>query len=335
MRKSQLLLQLQLQYLTSHSLYQSCGILGATVMPHSLYLGSDLVKARLRDYDEHHGSTTSNSESAGDGTRRKTPTSAEAADEAAKLYRPSLYAIRSCLSFSIWEIAISLFTFALFVNSAILIVAGASLHNLSDSEIENADLFSIHTLLSSTLAPAAGTVFALALLLSGTSAGIVCTMAGQIVSEGQLNWRIKPWLRRLVTRGISIIPAVVIASSIGRAGLSTALEATQVALSVVLPFTTAPLIWFTCKASIMSVWTDDTEEGTGVVKADGTDGNDAGKSEKKPEDGVDEVQRVENAGGRFVVMRNHWLTVVFAVIIWLVIVVMNVALIVLAAMGKG
>ena len=307
-------------------------------MPHGLYLGSDLVKPRLRDYDLHHSSTTNSlvSESAGDGgANSQSSGSMQTADDEAKLYRPSLYAVRSCLSFSIWEIAISLFTFALFVNSAILIVAGASLSDRPDEETNNAGLFSIHKLLSSTLAPAAGTIFALALLLSGTSAGIVCTMAGQIVSEGQLNWRVKPWIRRLVTRGISIVPSVVVAGAIGRAGLSTALEATQVALSVVLPITMAPLIWFTCKASIMRVWTDEKEEEQCVAKA-GTGGNDASNSEKdKSGNGVDEAQRVENAGGRFVVMRNHWLTVVFAVIIWLVIVAMNVALIVLAAMGKG
>jgi len=300
-----------LPFLTSYSLYQSCGILGATVMPHSLYLGSDLVKARLRDFDLHHRSPTNPlvGGPAGNNTSCQSPGSANNADEEAKLYRPSLAAIKSCLSLSIWEMAISLFTFALFVNSAILIVAGASLSNLSQSETDNADLFAIHKLLSSTLAPAAGTIFALALLLSGTSAGIICTIAGQIVSEGQLNWRVKPWLRRLVTRGISIIPAVVIAASIGRPGLTAALEASQVALSVVLPITTAPLIWFTCKASIMSVWTDETGEER-------------------------EAQRAETAGGRYVVMRNHWLTVIFAVVIWLVIVVMNGALIVLAAMGE-
>jgi metal iron transporter len=302
-------------------------------MPHSLYLGSDIVKPRLRDYDLRHSSTTNSlvNGSAGDDNPRQSSGSAQAADEAAKLYRPSLYAVRSCLSFSIWEVAISLFTFALFVNSSILIVAGASLSDLPDSETDNADLFSIHKLLSSTLAPAAGTIFALALLLSGTSAGIVCTMAGQIVSEGQLNWRIKPWARRLVTRCISIVPSVIIAAAIGRAGLSKAIEASQVALSVVLPFVMAPLIWFTCKGSIMRVWTDETEEA-------GTGGNDTGNSERekgKPGDGVDETQRGENAGGRFVVMRNHWLTAAFAIIIWLVVVVMNVALIVLAAMGKS
>lgn len=305
-------------------------------MPHSLYLGSDLVKPRLRDYDLRHSSTTNSlvNASASDDSPHQSSGSAQAADEDAKLYRPSLYAVRSCLSFSIWEIAISLFTFALFVNSAILIVAGASLSNLPDSETDNADLFSIHSLLSSTLAPAAGTIFALALLLSGTSAGIVCTMAGQIVSEGQLNWRIKPWARRLVTRGISIVPSVVIAGAIGRAGLSTALEATQVALSVVLPITTAPLIWFTCKSSIMRVWTDETEEEQCAMKA-GTDASNSEREKGKTKDGVDEVQIAENAGGRYVVMRNHWLTAVFAVIIWLIIVVMNVALIVLAALGKG
>ena len=308
-------------------------------MPHSLYLGSDLVKPRLRDFDLRHNSTNNSLVNlpTGDNSTRQSSGSAKTIDEEAKLYRPSLYAVQSCLSFSIWEIAISLFTFALFVNSAILIVAGASLSGLPDSETNNADLFSIHRLLSSTLAPAAGTIFALALLLSGTSAGIVCTMAGQIVSEGQLNWRIKPWVRRLVTRGISIIPSVVIAAAIGRAGLSTAIGATQVALSVVLPITTAPLIWFTCKASIMRVWTDEMEEEQSTMKA-GTGENNASNSEEgkgKSGDGVDEVQREENAGGRFVVMRNHWLTAAFAVIVWLVIVIMNLALIVLAAMGKG
>ena len=98
-------------------------------MPHSLYLGSDLVKARLRDYDLRHTSPrnpliSNGSESAGEATPRPSTTSA---DEDAKLYKPSLRAIQSCLTFSIWELTISLFTFALFVNSAILIVAGASL----------------------------------------------------------------------------------------------------------------------------------------------------------------------------------------------------------------
>ncbi|KAI7212386.1 hypothetical protein KC343_g1624 [Hortaea werneckii] len=151
-------------------LYQACGILGATVMPHSLYLGSGIVQARLKEHDDEN--------------RVPALATAEDGSEPEEKYRPSLSAIRSCLSYSIIENSISLFTFALFVNSAILIVAGASLYTVTGAD--NADLFGIHELLSSTMAPIAGTIFALALLLSGTSAGIVCTIAGQMAKTGYL-----------------------------------------------------------------------------------------------------------------------------------------------------
>jgi len=247
-------------------------------MPHSLYLGSGVVKGRVLDFDIRHGNATEESD--------------EQESEDLPKYRPSLPAIRYCLKYSIVELAISLFTFALFVNSSILIVAGASLYNRA----EDADLFGIYNLLSSTLSPAAGTIFALALLLSGTSAGIICTISGQIVSEGQLNWRVAPWLRRLITRAISIIPAVIIAGAIGKNGLTAALNASQVALSVILPFVSAPLLYFTCRNRFMMVTTSDGGEGIG--------------------------------------MGNGWFTNVLAVIIWLIIVVMNVTLLVLTGLGR-
>ncbi|GAB7350432.1 hypothetical protein MBLNU459_g1040t2 [Dothideomycetes sp. NU459] len=159
----------------SEGLYQSCGILGATVMPHSLYLGSGIVQSRLRDFDVKNNSA---------------PPSLDD-DSGEQKYQPSISAVRSCMKYSIVELALSLFFFALFVNSAILIVAGASLSG--NAEATSADLFGIHTLLAHELAPVAGTIFALALLLSGTSAGIVCTIAGQMLSEGQINWSVKPW----------------------------------------------------------------------------------------------------------------------------------------------
>jgi metal iron transporter len=260
------------------SLYLSCGILGATVMPHSLYLGSGVVQSRVRDFDNKLGNNYNTTDSEGEPIK----------------YRPSLAAIKYCLGYSIAELAISLFTFALFVNSAILIVAGASLSNNSASQ--SADLFGIYDLLRSTLSPAAATLFALALLLSGTSAGIICTMAGQMVSEGQLNWSIAPWLRRLVTRTISILPSIIIAGAIGKEGLSAALNASQVVLSVILPFVSAPLIYFTCRNRYMTVAVSD---------------------------------------GVAVGMRNNWVTATAAVLIWLVIVVMNVALLVLEGLGAG
>ena len=170
-------------------------------MPHSLYLGSGVVQARLREFDVNSGHLPTLSS-------HSTSSSLHSVK-----YRPSLSAIRNCLGYSMAELSIALFTFALFVNSAILITAGASLSN--NSSAQDADLFGIHDLLSSTIAPVAGTIFALALLLSGTSAGIVATIAGQMVSEGALNWKLSPWLRRLLTRSISITPSIII--EIGRA----------------------------------------------------------------------------------------------------------------------
>ncbi|KAF8860181.1 natural resistance-associated macrophage protein [Acephala macrosclerotiorum] len=266
----------------AQGLYLSCGILGATVMPHSLYLGSGVVQARLHEFDIKSGNILippSNSSSSSINNIR---------------YRPSLQAIRNCMNYSIAELAIALFTFALFVNSAILITAGASLSN--NSSAQNADLFGIHDLLSSTIAPVAGTIFALALLLSGTSAGIIATIAGQMVSEGSLNWTCAPWLRRLITRSISITPSIIIAAAVGQNGLTAALNGTQIALSVILPFVSAPLIYFTCRNKYMTVSTDD---------------------------------------GGSVKMRNHWITAIFAVLTWGIIVVMNVALLVLVGLGKA
>ena len=212
-------------------------------MPHSLFLGSGIVQPRLRDYDVQRGlllvELTSAASSTDDGVDKIH-------------YVPSQAAIKHSLKYSIVELAVSLFTFALFVNSAILIAAGASLHNNPDA-IGQDDIFAIHDLLAHSIPPAAGTISALALLLSGISAGIVCTIAGQMVSEGALNWKMRLWLRRLVTRSIGITPSIIIAGAAGRSGLSTVLTASQVALSSVLPFVTAPLICFTCLNKYMTV----------------------------------------------------------------------------------
>lgn len=275
-------------------IYLSCGILGATVMPHSLYLGSGMVQPRLRAFDTKAGNAVP------DITERSNK----------NIYRPSLEAIRSCLNYSIAEIIIALFTFALFVNSAILIVAGASLS--STSPAQNGNLFGIHDLLSTTLAPAAGTVFALALLLSGTSAGIVCTIAGQMLSEGALQWKVAPWVRRSATRSISIVPSIIIAGAVGKKGLTAALNATQVALSIVLPFTSAPLIYFTCRNKFM------------VVGGAGAQRTEEAEQEHEMDQELDTKK-----------MRNHWMVSVLAVIIWLVIIIMNVALLVLLGLGKA
>ncbi|KAL5346759.1 NRAMP-like transporter smf-3 [Pseudogymnoascus australis] len=336
------------QLVESQAIYQACGILGATVMPHSLYLGSGIVQPRLYAYD-------------------KNP------------YHPSLPAIRSSLKYSIVELTISLLTFALFVNSAILILAGASL----PGSAAEASLFDIHALLASTIAPAAGTVFALALLFSGISAGIVCTIAGQMVSEGALRWTAAPWLRRLITRSISITPSIIIAAAVGKDGLTAALNGSQVALSVALPFVSAPIIYFTCRSRYMTVRpprpvepqadddSDDEAEAEALSSvtpgAEGAMGEDAktegavpaitttlpppGGSEAKsnsaprdPEPRDDVADMVEGAhassldedaaGEGVVNYKNGWVTTVFAVLVWLFIAVMNVANLALLGLGK-
>lgn len=295
----------QLSLLILSSLYQACGILGATVMPHSLYLGSGIVQPRLLEYDVKHGFATP-------------PNRSDNASSEKQPYFPSVGAINFCLKYSIAELAIALFTFALFVNSAILITAGASLHGTSAAD---ADLFGIYHLLADSIAPAAGTIFALALLLSGISAGIVCTIAGQMVSEGALNWTIAPWLRRLITRSISITPSIIIAGAVGKEGLSAALNGSQVALSVVLPFVSAPLIYFTCRNKYMTVRAH--RRGTSTV----VDGDEEEIADGHS-DGVIDAPVQEP-----VKMKNNWLVAALGVIIWLIITVMNVANLVL--LGKG
>ena len=290
-------------------------------MPHSLYLGSGIVQSRLKDFDDHRNEER---EAANLPVRNSSSLSIDSDEK----YRPSLPAIKSCLKYSIIELGVSLFTFALFVNSAILIVAGSSLSKLPAEQIDNADLFSIHDLLSKSLAPAAGTIFALALLLSGTSAGIVCTIAGQMVSEGQLNWTVKPWVRRLITRSISITPSIIIAGAVGRSGLSAALEASQVCLSIILPFVSAPLIYFTCRSGIMSVWAE--SEPVDASSVESSDRPIVGSGEKSQNVVGDNVPD----GGRIVVMRNSLVTAIAAVVIWGIVVVMNVALLVLVGMKK-
>ncbi|AMD22761.1 HHL009Wp [Eremothecium sinecaudum] len=218
-------------------LYLSLAILGATVMPHSLYLGSGVVQPRMRDYDIQNGHYTPNDHDVANNHSN---------------YKPSLDAINDTMHYSVAELLVSLFTVALFVNISILIVAGTTLYGQSFDE-STADLFSIYNLLSSTLSKAAGTVFVLALLFSGQSAGIVCTLSGQMVSEGFLNWSLAPGVRRIMTRAVAITPCMILVLVAGRTGLSAALNASQVVLSLLLPFVSAPLIYFTSKKDVMRV----------------------------------------------------------------------------------
>uniref|UniRef100_A0A060SZS3 ARAD1C06358p n=1 Tax=Blastobotrys adeninivorans TaxID=409370 RepID=A0A060SZS3_BLAAD len=280
------------------AMYEACGILGATVMPHSLYLGSGLVRPRVRDYDIKQGYIS--------GEEEDDPIANDK-------YRPSLGAIRYALKYSILETVVSLCTMALFVNSAILIVAGATMYG--DDKAADADLYGIYDILSSLLSKAAGTIFMIALLFSGQSAGIICTISGQIVCEGHLNWTIRPWVRRITTRLIAIIPCIVVTAAVGRSGLNATLNASQVALSILLPFLTAPLIYLTCLRRVMSVRTLDTS-------AHQTQSSQESTAPDK------EAEGDSSSAVSIIDMSNNWLTMILGVAIWLFICVLNVYLIV-------
>src|SRR5256712_7376926 len=186
-------------------LYIAIAILGATVMPHNLYLHSSVVQTRR--YEE-------------------TP--------AGK---------RMAVRYAFLDSTIAL-TCALFINAAILVVAAATFHTSGHSEV--AEIQDAYKLLTPLLGVAgASAVFAIALLASGQNSTLTGTLAGQIVMEGFLNIRIRPWLRRLITRLIAIVPAALAAIFFWASGTAKLLILSQVILSLQLSFAVFPLVWFT------------------------------------------------------------------------------------------
>lgn len=192
-------------------LYIAIGILGATVMPHNLYLHSSLVQSRdfLRD-------------------------------EAGKA---------KAIKFGTWDSTLSL-GLAFFINGAILVLAASTFHRSGHTYI--ADITDAHQMLSPLLGSTwASILFAVALLASGQSSTLTGTLAGQIVMEGFLDLRIRPWLRRLITRLLAIIPAMAVAAWYGEAGIAGLLVFSQVILSFQLSFAVIPLVRFTSSRSKM------------------------------------------------------------------------------------
>jgi metal iron transporter len=269
-------------------------------MPHSIYLGSGIVQPRLRDFDkkaELYHEPSSDSESI---------------DESK--YRPSLRAIRSCMSYTIAELCITLFVVAIFVNSAILIISAASLSEIAD----DADLYGMYNLFRTSISQGAATILAVALLFSGTSAGVLATLSGQLVMEGAMHWRINPFVRRLVTRLIAVIPGMIIAAAEGRSGLAAALNGCNVVLSLALIFLTAPLLWYTSRDKYMTVTTED------------------GRISARPLEGaILPSSDVEGTGSPGVSMANNKVNTVAAVAVWILIAFLNVALLVLLGLGLG
>lgn len=186
-------------------LYIAIGILGATVMPHNLYLHSSFVQTR--NYERNH----------------------EGKKEAIK--------------FATIDSSVSLFI-AFFINATILIVAAATFHTTGNHDI--ADIHDAHKMLAPILGTTFASVFfAVALLASGQNSTLTGTLAGQIVMEGFLNIRLKPWLRRLITRSIAVVPALIVTILYGKKGTTDLLVLSQVILSMQLSFAVIPLVMFT------------------------------------------------------------------------------------------
>jgi manganese transport protein len=188
-----------------HALYIAIGILGATVMPHNLYLHSSIVQTRAFERDDKGKA--------------------------------------SAIRFATLDSTVALL-FAFFINAAILILAAATFHGTAYSQV--ADIGDAYRLLTPVLGiPFASTLFAVALLASGQNSTLTGTLAGQIVMEGFLNIRLKPWLRRLITRLIAIVPAVIVTALYGEKGTGQLLILSQVVLSLQLSFAVIPLVRFT------------------------------------------------------------------------------------------
>ncbi len=186
-------------------LYVSIGILGATVMPHNLYLHSSIVQTRK--------------------------------------YEPTPESRREAIKFATIDSTVALM-FALFINGSILVLSAAAFHWTGNQDV--AEIQDAYKLLSPTLGVGvASGLFAVALLASGQSSTLTGTLAGQIVMEGFLSIRLRPWLRRLITRAIAIVPAVCVIGFFGEDKTTDLLVASQVVLSMQLGFAVWPLMRFT------------------------------------------------------------------------------------------
>src|SRR5213594_2214511 len=186
-------------------LYIAIGILGATVMPHNLYLHSSIVQTRK--------------------------------------YGDAVEDRREAIRFASIDSAVALM-FALFINAAILVMSAAVFHGSGHEDV--ADIGDAYELLSPLLGTTmASILFAVALLCSGQNATLTGTLAGQIVMEGFINLRLRPWLRRLITRLIAIVPAIIVIGLYGEHGTGPLIILSQVVLSLQLPFAVFPLVMFT------------------------------------------------------------------------------------------
>ena len=208
-------------------LYVAIGMIGATVMPHNLYLHSALVQSRKFD-------------------------------------RTKPQSVRRAIRFNAIDATVAL-TIAFFVNAAILVLAAMVFYGKQSVTVAGGQVVSFSPdsdwirVAYLTLAPllgtaAASTLFAVALLASGQSSTITGTLAGQVVMEGFMHWRIRPWLRRMITRLLAVVPAIMIVGLRGDSSVTDLLNLSQVVLALQLPLAMFPLLHFTCSRSKMGQW---------------------------------------------------------------------------------
>ncbi len=201
------------------SLFLAIGIIGATVMPHNLYLHSAIVQTRRYQRDES--------------------------------------SIRRAIKFNSFDSVIAL-TLAFLVNAAILILAAMTFFGKHDLKLPDGTPIetdwiqgAFHTLSPLLGATGASILFAIALLASGQSSTVTGTLAGQVVMEGFMSWKVRPWVRRLITRGLAIIPALVVIGLYGDKKVNDLIVISQVILGIQLPFAMIPLMYFTCNSKLM------------------------------------------------------------------------------------
>ncbi|KAK1228983.1 Manganese transporter smf1 [Marasmius sp. AFHP31] len=319
------------------------GIIGATVMPHSLFLGSalatqDRISTKHKNAFTPASQTTtitsiaSSSSSLSDSAKDPAPITntkswKQHLDYILSAFRtppPSTFATRAnrhcdrennSLEFveahvyhGVVDVAVSLLGFAVVINSLILILAGGVFFYGTEDRTDGrspAGLFDAYDLIRDLVGQGAATLFAIALLAAGQSSSIIATVAGQAVSEGFLQWRVSPVIRRLLTRLLAVIPSMVVAIAVGRKGIDTLLVLSQVVLSIVLPFITLPLIYVTSSRGLMQVrgsaispYTPDSEARVG----------------EDPEVAEPETRDFSNG----------WVTTVLACAIWLLVSIANV-----------
>ncbi|MBW4541013.1 MAG: Nramp family divalent metal transporter [Myxacorys chilensis ATA2-1-KO14] len=202
----------------SEMLYIAIGILGATVMPHNLYLHSSIVQTRA--------------------------------------FEPTIKKKREAIKFSTIDSTVALW-FALLINAGILIVAAAAFHTSGNHDVT--EIQDAYKLLSPLLGVGlASAIFGFALLASGQSSTLTATLAGQIVMEGFVSFRLPPWLRRLITRLIAIVPALITILVFGEQRTGDLLILSQVILSLQLPFAVFPLMMFTSDRKLMGTFVNPT-----------------------------------------------------------------------------